>query len=406
MNLPLNKTVCFFTDDTEVSFVNSEIKMLASCFERVEVYCFNEGEPGIDTPNVFYNKLSFHDYKFLETLRGYSVLFFSALLSELFGSPNYFRQPKDIRKLVSELARSIYLSKLIHSKQRNAGTNVYLSYWFNQWATALSILVRKKKIIHAFSRVHGADLYEERVPVIQKLPFRRFQLKNMTKVFSVSQKGSVYLWNKYPEFKHKVFTSRLGTHDHGINPFNLDAKFTIVSCATIRNIKRIHLLAEIVKYVEFPIQWIHIGSESKNDPTLPILREKISGLKVNKPDLEIKFVGALKNEDVFKLYSSESINLFVSVSETEGLPVSMMEAISFGIPVMSTDVGGCSEIVNEQTGFLIRKEFDPAMAALEIEKFRTSQKNNQIFRKGVRAFWEENFEINRNFKAFVDSIIN
>ena len=32
--------------------------------------------------------------------------------------------------------------------------------------------------------------------------------------------------------------------------------------ARVRNIKRIHLLADLIKQVDFPIKWIHIGSEN------------------------------------------------------------------------------------------------------------------------------------------------
>ena len=38
----------------------------------------------------------------------------------------------------------------------------------------------------------------------------------------------------------------------------------------------------------------------------------------------------------------------------EGIPVSIMEAI-VSIPIIATDVGGVSEIVNEETGLLVNK---------------------------------------------------
>ena len=80
-------------------------------------------------------------------------------------------------------------------------------------------------------------------------------------------------------------------------------------------------------------------------------------------------MGDLQEKDVFRTYLAGSINLFVSVSETEGLPVSIMEAISFGIPVMATDVGGCREIANAHTGVLISKDFDVKSVAEEITRF-------------------------------------
>ena len=52
----------------------------------------------------------------------------------------------------------------------------------------------------------------------------------------------------------------------------------------------------------------------------------------------------------------------------------MMEAQSFGIPIMSTDVGGCNEICNENTGFLIPKDFTAIDAANKIQEFKNSKK--------------------------------
>jgi glycosyltransferase involved in cell wall biosynthesis len=98
------------------------------------------------------------------------------------------------------------------------------------------------------------------------------------------------------------------------------------------------------------------------------------------------------------------VNLFVSVSETEGLPVSMMEALSFGIPILSTDVGGCKEIVNEKTGVLIPLSTSPSAIAGIITDFRKSKENGADFRKGVREFWEKNFNMSNNYRQFFEKV--
>lgn len=48
------------------------------------------------------------------------------------------------------------------------------------------------------------------------------------------------------------------------------------------------------------------------------------------------------------------------MSLSEGIPVSIMEAISFGIPIIATNVGGNAEIVNDETGVLIPVNIDQA----------------------------------------------
>ncbi|MCE3258654.1 MAG: amylovoran biosynthesis AmsK, partial [Bacteroidetes bacterium] len=147
-----------------------------------------------------------------------------------------------------------------------------------------------------------------------------------------------------------------------------------------------------------------IGEEAKNDPTLPELHRNLQSLKETKKNINIEFAGNLANEQVFELYRTRSINLFLSVSETEGLPVSMMEAISFGIPIVATDVGGCSEIVTKDTGRLIPADFKISDVAAVISGFAQSAQNTEDFRKGVRNFWKTNFECQTNFTAFVNQI--
>jgi glycosyltransferase involved in cell wall biosynthesis len=59
-----------------------------------------------------------------------------------------------------------------------------------------------------------------------------------------------------------------------------------------------------------------------------------------------------------EFYRKNHVDLFINVSETEGIPVSIMEAMSFGIPCIATNVGGVNEIVNNTNGFLVKKYFN------------------------------------------------
>ncbi len=58
--------------------------------------------------------------------------------------------------------------------------------------------------------------------------------------------------------------------------------------------------------------------------------------------LETRIVlrGGISNAEVFQFYRDNKVDLFVNASTSEGLPVSIMEAISFGIPSIATNVGG------------------------------------------------------------------
>ena len=108
----------------------------------------------------------------------------------------------------------------------------------------------------------------------------------------------------------------------------------------------------------------------------------------------------MPNDKILDFYQSTQVNLFISLTEAEGIPVSIMEAISFGIPVLSTDVGGCSEIVNNQTGILIPLNTPASEVGKIIEDFILSDKNSQIYREKVRSYWLANYSETSNYSEF------
>jgi glycosyltransferase involved in cell wall biosynthesis len=58
-----------------------------------------------------------------------------------------------------------------------------------------------------------------------------------------------------------------------------------------------------------------------------------------------------------------SADLFVLASESEGLPVSLMEALTMGLPVVGSDVGGIPEIISQEVGVLVPPSQPDLLAA-------------------------------------------
>ena len=114
----------------------------------------------------------------------------------------------------------------------------------------------------------------------------------------------------------------------------------------------------------------------------------------------------LSKDQINNFYLTHEINLFISLSSSEGLPVSMMEAQSYGIPIMSTDVGGSNEICKDQTGFLIVPNFDVRDVSDKIKDFSYSYKNTNEFHQKCRQHWEMNFNAELNYKEFMMLIDN
>lgn len=84
-------------------------------------------------------------------------------------------------------------------------------------------------------------------------------------------------------------------------------------------------------------------------PDLNICRQFV---KDNSLDSKVKFLGL--RDDVPALLNHYDI--FILSSTKEGLPLSIIEAMSVGLPVVATNVGGNSELVdNNETGFLVER---------------------------------------------------
>ena len=104
---------------------------------------------------------------------------------------------------------------------------------------------------------------------------------------------------------------------------------------------------------------------------------------------QVTFTGRIAHDDVMKFYSENEITFFLNVSTTEGVPVSIMEAQSFGIPVIATDVGGTSEIVNEGNGRLLGADLTPEILC-EAMLQECREENIRRKQKASRADWEKN----------------
>ncbi len=66
---------------------------------------------------------------------------------------------------------------------------------------------------------------------------------------------------------------------------------------------------------------------------------------------QVRILGQLATEQVAARLAAADV--FCLPSSTEGIPVSIMEAMAIGVPVVATPVGGIPELVGESTGVLV-----------------------------------------------------
>jgi glycosyltransferase involved in cell wall biosynthesis len=296
------------------------------------------------------------------------------------------------------LSKATCIAKKLESFDNNEGY-IFYSYWLDEKALALALLKKKNPFIKVVSRAHGWDVYEERHPN-NYLPFRNLMGKNLDSVYSISQNGNSYLLNRYPAFKEKLQTSRLGTIPLVSLPEKLKSdSIHLLSISSIIPLKRVDKILEVVSSIPtIKIEWTHIGTGSKF--------EKIKELAIQKsqqnPNFSFELLGQLTNPAVRDILAGRYFDLFINLSETEGIPVSIMEAQSAGIPVLATNVGGTSEIVNKENGFLVEKDFNLKEVVTIIQKYLSStdeekhQKCNASYEN-----WKQNYNAETSYNEFV-----
>jgi len=158
-------------------------------------------------------------------------------------------------------------------------------------------------------------------------------------------------------------------------------KIKIIGSGTICQVKGVEIFVEISKHFDpATYEFVWIGKWSKTGYS-EVLRRHINSIE--NPAIEIK---NNLNPSAY-IHEISSADLFLSCSREESMGLVMMEAIYCGVPVLATDSGGSSLIINRQNGKICfdsrpevlanevrtlienRNQFDPLTMRKSIEKY-------------------------------------
>jgi len=249
----------------------------------------------------------------------------------------------------------------------------------------------------SISRAHGGDLYVERNSGF--LPFRKVILKSLSGVHAISDHGKKYLLDSYNhELNNKIHVSRLGVSSSSrVVPNNNN--IIISSCSSDDPVKRVLLilqsLGEFSKQNNVKVTWLHIGI-NKID-----FERKYGSYLTKYPNLECILAGMIPNTEVVGVYQEYLPSFFINASESEGVPVSIMEALSCGLPIIATNVGGISEIVDDHVGVLVDKDFVFDDIGDAINKLTN---NREQYSKMAFSKWKDICNEEKNFSEFYSQL--
>ncbi|MFQ5536428.1 MAG: glycosyltransferase [Gemmatimonadota bacterium] len=297
------------------------------------------------------------------------------------------------------LARNLMKARMLEVfiRERALHEAIFYDYWFENSTVALSLLRRQGKVRTAVSRAHGFDIYDERWGGLP-IPFRRYKAEGLDAVYAVSRFGADYLRRRVPAQAGKVTTAYLGV------PSQADAQDgsrsaalpLILTCGSLIPSKRTHRVPEVLAALRRPLRWVHLGDGPERGRVVEAARRL-------PPEVEWTLAGHVKNEDVYAFYRRNRVDVLLSLSLSEGLPVSMMEAMSFGVPVVAAAVHGIPEIVTETTGKLLAPDASMEEAAAAVEEALTP---GRFDRRAIQDFQRAHFDAETNFNAFADALIH
>ncbi|WP_298556326.1 glycosyltransferase family 4 protein [uncultured Algibacter sp.] len=91
----------------------------------------------------------------------------------------------------------------------------------------------------------------------------------------------------------------------------------------------------------------------------------------DKLDVDVRFTGKLSKKEWIEL--SKEYNIFINTTNFDNMPVSVIEAMALGLPVISTNVGGMPFLIeNDKSGILVKPNSSEAFVE-SIKKLSSSE---------------------------------
>lgn len=390
----------------EYPFIRIELEKLLECFEVCILSVSASTEQKMITDeriSVYHCMRTFGVREKLETV---AKFFFSRcghedmrriikagenIFARFYDSVAYFGMADQLRKYVKR------------NHIADGGALIY-SYWFNP--SCLAFLMDKKsesgrKVI---SRIHGYDLYNER-NMHNRQPFREYMDKTIDRLFFVADAGLEYYlahWGRKEAVGGKYIVAPIGTTNNdyvGIKLFNTrGTAFHIVSCSHVIPLKRVTLIIEgLSRITDTEIRWTHFGTGSHYGQTVEYAKQLLD----DKENISYEMTGFVPVEEIMRFYAENCVDCFLTTSSTEGSPVSLQEAMSFGIPIIATAVGEIPNMI-DGNGILLSENPRPEDVSSAIIRIsRMTEEETGKMRARSRALWERKYNADENAEKFV-----
>jgi glutamine amidotransferase len=284
--------------------------------------------------------------------------------------------------------------RVLQERGLDARSGVWYAYWTDHAAYLLALWMRRNWIQASLSRTHGSDMYAERHPLTY-LPHRAFIFSQLSAVAVNSSHGMHYLKTRYPNLKGRFWLARLGVVEQEPSDVEWALPVRLASLSAIIPVKNLEWILDTLEDWTGPeLEWHHLGRQPESAYTDAILKRGMEVSAAN-PRVKICFHGYVPAGAVLNRVRSLKIHAILNSSHYEGVPVSLMEGISLGLPGIAPAVCGVPDVVVDGlNGYLLQLE-DKESLNLALTKF------SGLNRDGYRLLRANAVQLHRS--RFLDS---
>lgn len=331
-----------------------------------------------------------------------------------FGSFAAYREMLDIFKSGERIAGRLFESLLFFEEARRfkrfllknhvidpEKPAIVYCYWFTYYCLTMAEFCRKHPAIKVITRAHRYDLYDEGSRYGRQ-PFKQYMNKWLDAVIFIAEHGRQYYINKYgvPQRTEQYQLFRLGVSPIGESHVWQSNKkeFLLVSCAIIIPRKRVRLIVDALTHItDIPIRWVHFGDGSDYDELCRYAHEKLDG----KDNITYDLKGYVPSEKIMDFYGKNYVDAFITTTASEGCPVSVQEAMAYGIPIIGTAVAEIPYMI--QGNGVLLPETPTVTEIVNGIRYLYFQNQDMIdaMRKKSRQLWEDNFCLDTNTTEFI-----
>ena len=264
---------------------------------------------------------------------------------------------------------------------------------FASQAAIIAYFIKKRYKIEYNFTFHAHDIYF-------KNRWFKDLVKEANKSFSISEYNINYVKNTFGVNKNQITLSRLGVSIPEVKQeaIQLTEKCKLGFMSNLEEKKGIPYLFKAFKIIneKYPnkFELLIAGSGEEQDFINKFIAD-------NALSNSVKLLGRIRDKAKMNFFNDLDVFVLPSIktkNDMDGIPVVLMEAISYSKPIISTNISGIPEICkNEYTGYLI-DEKNTEQLVKAIEDICNSKDKYKSFVNNSYNLAKEEYDLVKNSK--------